>query len=406
MLLSEIKKLIDMHTEIEFGNKGEKVKVLQNALHFLAYDLELNWSKYGADGIYGNSTKNALTAFCNSISFSANGEKVTNELLIKIYEACKIKIDNENSIRVDSDNSKTSNYEINEVLENGRERVYVSDSENRVRFTKFKKGIYYSGKVKTKEFIDENKSILISNGMTESALNIIISVSENEGNLDAINTWDNSFLTFGMFQWTIGAGSDPGELVALLKKVFNKNKDIYNKYFGCFGLEIFSANSFNGYLKLNNEKIETTSQKEKLRNVEWAFRFWKAGQDLLIQSVELEHAFSRINLFYNSPNYKVQNHFISEIIKSEYGVALLLDNHVNRPGYICGCLEKAIEESGINKSFDLWTTEDEKQILDLYLTIRNTYGKYPMTDAMKRATTTKRYLEKKIISDERGSFKV
>jgi hypothetical protein len=38
-------------------------------------------------------------------------------------------------------------------------------------------------------------------------------------------------------------------------------------------------------------------------------------------------------------------YYISELITSEYGISLILDNHVNRPGYLKPCLEKAMQQA-------------------------------------------------------------
>jgi len=47
---------------------------------------------------------------------------------------------------------------------------------------------------------------------------------------------------------------------------------------------------------------------------------------------------------------------------------------------------------------------DEGKLIDAYLKIRETHGRYPLTDAAKRAAVTKKYLDNGIVSDERGSF--
>ena len=60
-------------------------------------------------------------------------------------------------------------------------------------------------------------------GVTTSEVNLMIAVAENEGRLDAINTWDNAFLSFGMFQWTLGTGGNQGELPALLRRLQNED---------------------------------------------------------------------------------------------------------------------------------------------------------------------------------------
>ena len=53
-----------------------------------------------------------------------------------------------------------------------------------------------------------------------------------------------------------------------------------------------------------------------------------------------------------------------------------------------------------------WTTDEERQLIEAYLTIRESFGRSPMTDAAKRAAVTKKYLDQGGISDERGSFNI
>ena len=89
---------------------------------------------------------------------------------------------------------------------------------------------------------------------------------------------------------------------------------------------------------------------------------------------------------------------------SEYGVGLLLDNHVNRPAYVGACLGAALERSGLGEPAG-WDSEEERRLIEAYLQIRESYGRYPMTDAAKRARVTRKYLENGTISDLRGSFR-
>lgn len=85
-------------------------------------------------------------------------------------------------------------------------------------------------------------------------------------------------------------------------------------------------------------------------------------------------------------------------------MALLLDNHVNRPGYIKGCLKSALGEMQ-NNTPNSWTTSDEGKFLEAYLEIRKSYGNTPMTEAEKRAAVTKNYVDSGTISAARNSFK-
>jgi hypothetical protein len=121
--------------------------------------------------------------------------------------------------------------------------------------------------------------------------------------------------------------------------------------------------------------------------------------------MEIKHALGRLDQFYSTEDYKVDNkHRVSELVTSEYGVGLILDNHVNRPAYVKACLAKALAQTGLHNPSG-WGTEEERTLIDAYLKIRVTYGQSPITDAEKRARVTKKYLTDGTISDRRGSFK-
>jgi hypothetical protein len=266
-----------------------------------------------------------------------------------------------------------------------------------------KNGVYLYGNQRPLDFIQNNKSALAELGLTDSTINIMAAVSENEGNLDAVNTWDNSFMIFGMFQWTLGARNNKGELPALLKKIKTLNPDVFEQYYGQFGLDIVATDDIYGYFALNGKKIADNGAKEALRSNQWAFYFWKSGQDPVVQSIQIQHASSRLESFYRSKQYKIDDYFIADLITSEYGLGLVLDNHVNRPGYVSPCLKTAMDQTGLSDP-KAWGTKEERLLIDTYLNVRNSYGKNPMTDAAKRAAVTQKYLNNGIISAERGSF--
>ena len=379
------------------------VSALQSLLNELGFGKELNWKKYGADGDYGSGTTKAVKAFAQQQGIAGDGKKFTKtlaEIMIK-----KLELFYGKDWAKDSPPSEIkSGLSIRKSVENGRTRIYVSDGTKEGRFTRYKKGVFTSGQQKAMKFINTNKSSLKSIGLTDSAMNVMIAVSENEGNLDAINTWDNSFMTFGMFQWTAGAGNSKGELPALLKKIKTANTDLFFEYYGQYGLDVINVNDVYGNFTLNGKKLSTSADKEQLRSYEWVFYFWKAGQDSLVKSIQIQHALSRLNSFYRTNNVKVNGHFISDLVTSEYGVGLLLDNHVNRPAYVKQCIKKAMDQENLSRPKN-WGTAEERKLINAYLKIRETYGKYPMTDADRRADVTKKYLDKGIISDKRGSFK-
>jgi peptidoglycan hydrolase-like protein with peptidoglycan-binding domain len=406
--LRYIKSLIEknMVEDRLFYNSSDLLGVvaLQTLLKELGFFKELKWDMYGADGKYGYCTSAAVVSFGDLEGIEVKkGYSVTAKVAAKIIKKLQVYFGS-NWVSVgDSKEIKSGNLNIREANERGKIRIYVSDGKQEVRFSRFKKGVYYTGKKDVLDAINRNKEKLRAMGLTDSAQNVMLAVSENEGKLDAINTWDNSFMTFGMFQWTIGAGSNPGELASLIAKVKSKDKDIFHEYYGQYGLDFELTDTLTGYFILDGEKLVTPAQKEKMRTMEWAYYFWKSGQNDIIQSIQILHALSRLDVFYSSNHYKINGHYISDLITSEYGIGLLLDNHVNRPGYVKPCLEKSLENTNLEKPQN-WGTEEEAQLISEYLKVRAIYGRYPMTHADKRAAVTKKYLDKGTISADRHSF--
>lgn len=388
----------DIEKRIKYNGRYKTgIASLQKLLAELGYKRQLKWNKYGADGDFGKCTTSALKKYAEDQGYIDSGEELTEKLAESILNKFKSFF---------GSGFLRETLKVNELtLTTSGNNVIVSDGSNTWTFRKYQKGLFTYGKNKPNDYIDTHSASLNNLGLTHSVINVMLSVSENEGNLDAVNTWDNAVLSFGMFQWTIGTSTNGGELAALLKKIKNKTPSIFKKHFSDYGLDVFEADNITGFVSLDGQVLNSSSRKEKLRTTTWAFRFWKAGQDEVVMALEVEHASSRIKTFYKAANYKVNDYFISDLVSSEYGIALLLDNHVNRPGYLVDTLAKALKNSGLNNP-KLWTNDDEKKFLSEYLDIRKSYGKYPMTDAEQRALVTKKYVTRGIISDERGSFKI
>ena len=57
------------------------IMALQTLLHWLGFDRELKWKKFGADGDYGNATTTALAEFARRNGSKANGERASTALV-------------------------------------------------------------------------------------------------------------------------------------------------------------------------------------------------------------------------------------------------------------------------------------------------------------------------------------
>lgn len=364
---------------------------------------------YEASGKY----QEAIPAICNAISLSDQLEYLS--LLCKLYTNAQkpekgqqvfLDLLKKNNLGTPDDCFLIEN-DPNARIQIARQEkyTYVSDGSAIVRFRNYRKGFYLMGAAGKNNFISKNYPFLLANtSLTIPIINVLSITIENEGQFDSINTWDNSFLSFGIGQWPIGMKESKGELPALLKKIKEKNAGIFHQYFGKYGLDISNdTTKTNGYLMINGALANKAGVKEQFRRAPWAFLFWKAAQEPLVKAVQLDHFMGRLNYFYWKKSHSINGYLLSQIITSEYGVAQVLDMHFNRPGYVKRCLENALNETGLIDP-DSWTTEEENKLLEAFLKIRRTFGKSPMTNALKRENTIKKYLNLGLISEEKGSF--
>jgi hypothetical protein len=238
-------------------------------------------------------------------------------------------------------------------------------------------------------------------GITQSIVRVVRAVSLNEGKLEAINSYDDAFLSFGMFQWTAGTGSAAGELAAFLALVQRTDPDAFAEYFGRYslGVTVASASATTGFLTIDGSVLRSADDKQQLRGPEWAYRFWRAGHDDIVRRCELLHAAARIEQFHQKTT---AGRPLSEWLTSECGIALVLDEHVNRPGHVPGTLEDAIANlPDTAPDPTSWSTDDEKALVKAYIEARNDTN---MTKPAERASAIETCVNGGTLSDERGSF--
>lgn len=393
---------------VSSGSDRMRISALQTLLNDLGFGRELNWKRYGADGEYGRSTRAAVVAFAKSEGLDGDGARLTLPLAARIVSELSACYGRSWWSPSHAPTTTPGSLNVKSVAgRNNRQELEVSDGVRRKRFVRKGQGIWTLGSQRPSDFVGSHVDDLRALKVTQSEINVMIAVAENEGNLDAINTWDNAFLSFGLFQWTAGTGNSPGELPALLARIKAEDRDLFDKYCGQHGLDVtdVAADLTYGYFSLRGTRISSPSAKAQLREPAWAFYFWLAGQDPAVQAMEIKHALGRLDQFYDTNRFKVDNRYrVSDLVTSEYGVALILDNHVNRPGYLNACLSRALTQTGLRNPAR-WGTEEEGQLIDAYLRIRTTYGRTPMTDADKRARVTRKYLTRGIISNRRESFR-
>jgi hypothetical protein len=267
-------------------------------------------------------------------------------------------------------------------------------------------GLYRLGIFKLRDFITYGSGLLQQVQMSRSEINVMLVTAANEGSLDAINTWDNQYLSFGIFQWTLGAAGQQGELPALLTNLKRRNPSEFQYYFGQFGVDATSLDGVTGWLSLNGTRLVTDADKNLMRQPIWALRFAIAGMDALVQSIQVLHAISRLDRFYFTASQTLQGFALSQLLSSEFAVALLLDHHVNRPGHVTGCVADAIARSRLTPAqIAQSSTDNEALIIQNYLTLRETYGGVnAMTKSRERAELIRQAINTGNLSPQIFSF--
>ena len=376
----------------------EKVKVLQRMLYVVGYGDEMKWEKFGDDGDYGSNTTRAVTAFALDANMTSDGAAVSAALLSKLIEAVANQYERPVPLLPD----KLNVTEASIFVENNSGRQKIA---SKVKYG-HRMGWRAAGNMPFARFLEGHPEVFAH--QPASILRVLHAVVQNEGSLDAVNAYDNAFLSFGILQWTAGVAGEKGELAGFLNYLKTKHPAVFQKYFGVFGLEptgVTGGTHFPacGHMTLHGRRLDSPEKKAALRREEWVYRFWRSGHDPLVQQAEVEYALMRLGIFYRNPTKKVRGCLIADYVSSEMGVALLFDQHINRPGHVPVTLAEAIEDLADELGDpNGWDDEAERRLLDCYLELRHETN---MTDSAKRAQQILD-LAGAIISPRRGSFQL
>ncbi|WP_432787794.1 hypothetical protein [Novosphingobium rhizosphaerae] len=215
-----------------------------------------------------------------------------------------------------------------------------------------------------------------------------------------MNSYDNAHLSVGICQWTAGADGAPGELAVLLRRIHAADPATYDDCFGRYGLvPAQMAGEAAGLLTLGGQTLDTGDKKRVLRSPEWAWRFWRAGHHPSVRLAQAVLAADRTKHFLDR---EIAGHRVADWLSSELGVALLLDEHVNRPGHVPGTLAQAINQlSADQRDCTAWQPAQERALVDAYLAQRATTT---MTHAKERGEAILVLARAGKLSDQRGSF--
>jgi hypothetical protein len=254
-------------------------------------------------------------------------------------------------------------------------------------------GFYARGETELETYIAAQGTALVH---TKSVLRVLAAVAQNEGPLEAVNSYDDAFLSAGFQQWTLGSDDDPGELAVLLGRLEVADAAAFADCFGRYKLGV-KVTGRTGFLTLAGTPVATEAGKAQFRSKEWAYRFWRAGWHPSMRAAQVGMGSDRIGLARALP---VLGHPAGEWLTSEQGVALLLDEHVNRPGHVSDTLEAAVKAVSAQSPAG-WGNQEEVLLIRAYVDARADTN---MTDPMGRANRIAAWVQAGKLSDARGSF--
>lgn len=189
--------------------------------------------------------------------------------------------------------------------------------------------------------------VLLSNGVINNDEKaILIAMSENESNMDGVQSYDSEILTAGAMQKTINSEGS-GELPRQMYKFKKRYPKLFQQYFVCCGWDVNEAYSGKNETYIATYKGKTghelkiliregcnkESYGKKVKNKALAI-FVEAIMLDEYQDIQVEDFIDRLNkeALAKIPNGYI--HRIGDYIKSNLGKATILDQDVNRPGYV------------------------------------------------------------------------
>ncbi|MDR0182130.1 hypothetical protein [Lysobacter arvi] len=175
---------------------------------------------------------------------------------------------------------------------------------------------------------------------TTDERDILVAMSENEGNLDSIQAYDSEILTAGAMQKTInsqGLGEFPGQVAAFRRRCPDRYEALFER---CGWVVVSEASGARMYYKgktgpaLKQEiRSEFSTPKRGKGKSELLAALVNAISSAEFQDQQVIDFIARMHLVENiiPAGYSVR---IGAYLKSKLGRAVVLDHHVNRPGYV------------------------------------------------------------------------
>ena len=238
------------------------------------------------------------------------------------------------------------------------------------------RGPSYVGRIPPAGFIGAHRAHInpLGDARLDARLDIVAAISPNEGALDAIRLQDAGIVSTGIHQWSANFEL---ELPALMWRYRSIAPLEFDLFFRLYGLEV-RPNGADGFgnprfmlqqvaANFNVSDLATFAQRRTFFggvvvgtqtrfDTVWAARFRMASVALwsfaLAQTFEAAERFDRIVREVGNLNVGGINTPLSDVISSRHGVALILDQHINRPAAVRPDLQAAVNFVGPQPTAD------------------------------------------------------
>lgn len=199
-------------------------------------------------------------------------------------------------------------------------------------------GVSYSGQVAFENHIDDFEDILPRSFYAD----VLQYVAKNEGNFDAVNSYDKAIFSFGFIQFT-GAAASGSMLSRVLQRFKNTDPSGFAQYFGQYGMDV-NNNIFSYTWYQGDNAYNEVANDLRLTGVFIASGSYR-GMIRAQVAIALEEYLNKALAETTSVVILGQTVSLNRIIYSEGGIALRVDLCINRglSGSLV-ILKKAIEQ--------------------------------------------------------------
>lgn len=222
-------------------------------------------------------------------------------------------------------------------------------------YYRFHEGVMDVGSPMRGQTIEQIKPLFTKAGLTESQLRVMSAVSLLEGGFDSLNTYDTGFVSVGFIQFaSLRAGS--GSLGAVMLRLKKDAPKEFEQHFRKFGLDVTGQGVMVALdLATGEERVGPAANEAIIRDKRLAGIFVRAARKC--DDFKIAQIRTAVDQYYpagDSVSFKVGDQTISgkisDVFRSEAGMATLMDRKVNTGGF--GNLTEVMAEMFVTYGFE------------------------------------------------------